>query len=126
MKPGVLRDLPEDELRQKHDELEQEYFGLRIKHALGQLENPLVLRSMRRDIARTKTLLRENGVTDFSRRRRETTAAKPKRSATKSKRSSSAKPKAKTESKAKARPKPKAKVKAKSAKKSGTKKKSDS
>jgi len=124
MKPGVLRDLPEDELRQKHDELEQEYFGLRIKHALGQLENPLVLRSMRRDIARTKTLLRENGVTDFSRRRRETTAAKPKRSATKSKRSSSAKPKAKTESKAKARPKPKAK--AKSAKKSGTKKKSDS
>jgi len=86
MKPGVLRDLPLDELRQKHDELEQEYFGQRIKHALGQLENPLVLRTIRRDIARTKTLLGEAGVTDLSRRRRQTTAAKPKRAAAKRKR----------------------------------------
>lgn len=75
MKPGVLRDLPLDELQQKHEELEQEYFGLRIKHALGQLENPLILRTIRRDIARTKTLLRESGVTDFNRRRRKTTVS---------------------------------------------------
>ncbi len=124
MKPGVLRDMPLEELRQKHDELEQEYFGLRIKHALGQLENPLILRSMRRDIARTKTLLRENGIHEFGRRRRETTAAAPKKVA-KKKRASTAKPKPK----AKAKPEPKAKKKTatkKSAKKSGAKKKSDS
>jgi large subunit ribosomal protein L29 len=80
MKPGVLRDLPLEELQQKHDELEQEYFGLRIKHALGQLENRLILRTVRRDIARAKTLLRENGVSDLNRRRRQTTVstAKPK------------------------------------------------
>lgn len=102
MKPGVLRDLPLDELRQKHDELEQEYFGLRIKHALGQLENPLVLRTIRRDIARTKTLLRENGVTDFTRRRRQTTAstAKPKSGSSK-KRASTKKAKSAKKSDAK-------------------------
>ncbi len=106
MKPGVLRDLPLDELRQKHDDLEQEYFGLRIKHALGQLENPLIIRSVRRDIARTKTLLRENGISDLSRRRRQTTVStvKPK-SGSSAKKSSSTK-----------------KATAKSAKKSDTKK----
>ena len=130
MKPGVLRDLPLDELRQKHDELEQEYFGLRIKHALGQLENPLVLRSMRRDIARTKTLLRENGITEFGRRRRETTAAAPKKAAKKKR---SPKPKSESKGKAKGKAKSKAEPKAKkktatkkSAKKSGAKKKSGS
>ena len=52
-----------------------EIFGLRIKHALGQLENPLQLRALRRDVARVKTLLCEHGVEERSVRKRQTAAA---------------------------------------------------
>ncbi len=74
MKAQEMRDLPTDELKQKHEDLLNEYFSLRLKHALGQLENPLVLRWIRRDIARTKTLLGEKGVPETIRRRRRTGA----------------------------------------------------
>lgn len=74
MKAQEMRDLPTEELKQKHEELLSEYFGLRLKHALGQLENPLVLRNVRRDIARAKTLLSEKGVPETIRRRRRTGA----------------------------------------------------
>ena len=59
MKAGELRDLTLDELRQKPDDGQTEYFRMRVKHALGQLENPLSLRGIRKDIARAKTLLGE-------------------------------------------------------------------
>ena len=75
MKPSEMRQLPVDELQHKHDSMLEDYFKLRIKHALGQLENPLVLRTLRRDIARAKTLLVERGVQEKSRRRRRTTGA---------------------------------------------------
>jgi len=67
MKAGELRDLTPEELRQKHDDWHVEYFRMRVKHALGQLENPLVLRGVRKDIARAKTLLAEQGVDHSSR-----------------------------------------------------------
>ena len=72
MKAMKMRDLPDEELQQKHEELLSEYFGLRVKHALGQLEDPLVLRRVRRDIARSRTLLHERGVEETVRRRRRT------------------------------------------------------
>lgn len=75
MKNKELRELTADELQQRHDDLWTELFGLRIKHALGQLDNPLRLRALRRDIARTKTLLREQGVEERSLRRRQASAA---------------------------------------------------
>jgi large subunit ribosomal protein L29 len=72
MKAMKMRELPDEELQQKHEELMSEYFGLRVKHALGQLEDPLVLRRVRRDIARARTLLHERGIEESSRRRRRT------------------------------------------------------
>ena len=64
MKAGELRDLTLDELRQKHQDWQTEYFRMRVKHALGQLENPLSLRGIRKDIARAKTLLAEEVLTE--------------------------------------------------------------
>ena len=75
MKVSELRQMPIEDLQHKRDQLVQEYFGLRIKHSLGQLEDPLVLRRIRRDIARAKTLLTQRGVQEVVRRRRHTTAA---------------------------------------------------
>lgn len=75
MKMKDLRELTIEELQNRHDEMWTELFGMRIKHALGQLENPLQLRHLRRDIARTKTLLTERGVPEVSRRRHQAAAA---------------------------------------------------
>jgi large subunit ribosomal protein L29 len=75
VKVSELRQMPIEDLQHKRDQLVQEYFGLRIKHSLGQLEDPLVLRRIRRDIARAKTLLTQRGVQEVVRRRRHTTAA---------------------------------------------------
>lgn len=72
MKALKMRELPDEDLQHKHEELLSEYFGLRVKHALGQLEDPLVLRRVRRDIARSRTLLHERGVEESNRRRRRT------------------------------------------------------
>jgi large subunit ribosomal protein L29 len=74
MKMKDLRELTVEELGNKQDALWADLFGMRIKHALGQLENPLQLRSVRRDIARVKTLLTQHGVAETSRRRRHAAA----------------------------------------------------
>ena len=70
MKIEKMRELTPDELQNKHDELWTDLFGMRIKHSLGQLENPLQLRQARRDIARVKTLLAQHGVKEIPRRRK--------------------------------------------------------
>lgn len=67
MKAGELRDMTVEELRQKHDGWQVEFFRIRVKHALGQLENPLKIRGIRKDIARAKTLLAEQGADSSSR-----------------------------------------------------------
>ena len=74
MRARDMRELPTEELKQKYEDLLKDYFGLRLKHAMGQLENPLVLRGTRRDIARAKTLMVEKGVPETTRRRRRTGA----------------------------------------------------
>ena len=72
----ALRELQPEELQHKLDGMWTELFGLRIKHALGQLENPLQLRTLKRDIARVKTLLCEHGVQERSIRRHQAAAAR--------------------------------------------------
>jgi len=54
-----LRELSLDELRLREQELNEEMFNLRVRHATGQLENPMQLRRVRKDIARVKTFLNE-------------------------------------------------------------------
>jgi len=59
MKAGELRDHSEDELRAKLKELQEELFNLRFQLATGQIENVGRIRTVRRDIARLKTIQRE-------------------------------------------------------------------
>ncbi|MCK9420838.1 MAG: 50S ribosomal protein L29 [Nitrospirae bacterium] len=54
-----LRDLSSDELQTKAADLKKELFNLRFQQAMGQIENPMRLRTLRRDIAKTKTVLKE-------------------------------------------------------------------
>ncbi|RLA98108.1 MAG: 50S ribosomal protein L29 [Deltaproteobacteria bacterium] len=59
MKARELRELSDDELRQKEKELREELFNLRFQLATGQLENTMRITHVKRDIARIKTILRE-------------------------------------------------------------------
>ncbi len=54
-----LRDLSEAELNEKLDGLNKELFNLRFQHAVNQLDNPLRLKAVKKDIARVKTIIRE-------------------------------------------------------------------
>ncbi len=62
MKAKEIREMTNDELSSKLDSLKEELFNLRFRHATGQLENPLVLSSVRKDIARVKTEIREREI----------------------------------------------------------------
>ena len=59
MKPAELRNLSVDELNTKLSDLKQELFNLRFQHAINQLDNPLRLNVVKKDIARVKTIIRE-------------------------------------------------------------------
>lgn len=59
MKPNELREKSIVELNEELADLKEELFKLRFQHAINQLENPLKLQSVKRDIARVKTILRE-------------------------------------------------------------------
>ncbi|NDY41316.1 50S ribosomal protein L29 [Dissulfurirhabdus thermomarina] len=54
-----LRELSLEELAAREAELRQELFNLRFQTATHQLENPMRIRSVRRTIARVKTILQE-------------------------------------------------------------------
>jgi len=58
-KPEGLRELKTDELTQKLAVLSEEQFRLEFRRATESLSNPLQLRTIRRDIARIKTILKE-------------------------------------------------------------------
>ncbi len=60
MKIFQLRDYTKEELLQKKHELEEELFNLRLKKMTKQLENPLRLRNLKRDIAKINTILNED------------------------------------------------------------------
>jgi large subunit ribosomal protein L29 len=59
MKTSELRDLSEEELKSKEEEIKDQLFKLKFQHALGQLENALKLKHLKRDIARIMTILKE-------------------------------------------------------------------
>ena len=59
MTSSELRDLSTDELATKATELRSELFNVRIRKETGQLENTAKLRTLRREIARAETILRE-------------------------------------------------------------------
>ncbi len=59
MKTKELRDLGVDEMRQKEAELRDEIFRLKMKRAASALDNKMLIRNRRRDLARVRTILRE-------------------------------------------------------------------
>jgi large subunit ribosomal protein L29 len=61
MKPAELKAMRSDELKAKGAELRKEIFSLRMRHSSGTLENPLRLRTLRRDVARIETIIRQKG-----------------------------------------------------------------
>jgi large subunit ribosomal protein L29 len=59
MKAAELREMPPDQLGAKERELVDQLFRMRIQKSMGQLEAPDKLRTVRRDLARIKTVLRQ-------------------------------------------------------------------
>jgi large subunit ribosomal protein L29 len=57
-----LRELPDDELRQKLAEGKEELFTLRFQVVTGQLDNPRRISEVKREIARVLTVLRERDI----------------------------------------------------------------
>jgi large subunit ribosomal protein L29 len=62
MKPSELNDLSDDRLLQQIADARRELFGLRMKHATGELENTAGLRFAKRDVARAITVARVRGL----------------------------------------------------------------
>ena len=59
MKPDKVREMSDAELRTREKELQEQLFRLRFQKSLGQLDNAIKIREIRRDIARVKTVLRQ-------------------------------------------------------------------
>jgi large subunit ribosomal protein L29 len=59
MKPEEIRKMDETELETRLGELKEEQFKLRFQASMMQVENPSLIRKIRRDIARINTVLRE-------------------------------------------------------------------
>ncbi len=54
-----VREMTDVELNAELDKMKKELFNLRFQHVTGQLENPVKMREVKRDIARVKTIIRE-------------------------------------------------------------------
>jgi large subunit ribosomal protein L29 len=59
MKPLEMRNMTVEELKAHHDGLVDELSGLRLKHVLRQLDDPMKVRTLRRQIARAKTIIQQ-------------------------------------------------------------------
>ena len=59
MKASELRELSSEELQIKLKDLKQELFNLRFQLAVNQLENPMRISAVKKDIARVSTILRQ-------------------------------------------------------------------
>ena len=64
MKASEVRDLTTAELESKLKDLNAELFNLRFQLAINQLDNPMRISAVKKDIARVKTVLRENEIKD--------------------------------------------------------------
>ena len=59
MQAKEIRDLTDSEAQQKESDTAEELFRLRLRQSTGQLENPMLIRKLRRDLARIKTIRHE-------------------------------------------------------------------
>ena len=59
MKASEMRELSQDELRMKEQDMRKELFNLRFQQATGEIENPMRIRSLRKDIARVLMIMAE-------------------------------------------------------------------
>ena len=59
MKASKFHEMTDAELAQKLVDLKTEFFNLRFQSVTGQLNNPLTIREVKRDVARVKTIIRE-------------------------------------------------------------------
>ncbi len=59
MELNKIREMSEAELVAELDKMKKDLFNLRFQHVTGQLENPVKMREIKRDIARVKTIIRE-------------------------------------------------------------------
>ena len=66
MKANEFRQLSTQELGNKLSELKGELFNLRFQLATGQLDNPMRIKSVRKDIARVKTIIREEEINEVN------------------------------------------------------------
>lgn len=62
MKPSEIREMTDEELLAKRDELTRAIFNLKIQFATGQAEQTARLKAARRDLARVKTIVGERGL----------------------------------------------------------------
>ena len=62
MKANEIREMTSEELQHELEGLKSELFKLRFQHATKQLENPLKLKEVKKNIARVKTIMRENEI----------------------------------------------------------------
>ena len=60
MKATEIRELTNEELASKLKELKAELFNLRFQLAINQLDNPMRITAVKKDIARIKTVIRAN------------------------------------------------------------------
>ena len=59
MKIKEVRDMSAEQLNTKLLELKKDLFNLRLQHATNQLDNPIRIAEVKKDIARVKTIIRE-------------------------------------------------------------------
>lgn len=66
MKVDKMRELTDEELVRKVSDYKEELFNLRFQIATGQLDNPMRIRDVRKNIARCKTILRQREISRLS------------------------------------------------------------
>lgn len=62
MESSEIRELSEEELTAKLNDLVESLFNFRFQHKTGQLDNPQRIKQIKRDIARVKTIKRERNI----------------------------------------------------------------
>ena len=63
MKANEIRKMSANELENKLVDLKKDLFNLRLQHATNQLDNPVRIAEVKKDIARVKTIIREQQLT---------------------------------------------------------------
>jgi len=62
VKANKLRELTDEELSKRANDFKEELFNLRFQLATGQLDNPMRIREVKKNIARIKTIQREREI----------------------------------------------------------------